>query len=973
MCGVSMKLKDRSKLGKKANCPNCSNQFVLAESAAASPVPPASPARQSSSKSAGQRITAHQNKSVGGSKIGLFVGGGIAVLLLVGVGLWASGLFSGGDDPPSNPPVAEGDGNNAPAQNKFNLAYLPADAEVIVQLKLADAWKAPLLTQLAGVPQVQAGLQEIQQNLGLAPADVASLTIGLSGVSDQAKQGAPTGPADVASAAREKFTAVARLNKSVDADSLKLIENGCQKLQHGGKTYYLFQPSSDGPEEETNEPLAVFLAEPKLIVLGSEQQVQAAITTGGKQTRRTELDFVDPDRQLLIVFVPRDKSALTDLLPMGGGPDDPAGEMALVAAKNLQAICVGVDVGTSIDLQLQANCTDDKAAGDIKLLIDGLIVEARDSLNSPADNLFVAMILSAVREPIKSVLSTVKTSVDSKTVIVTANISETNIASLQQVAQTLTASMNPGNGITPTNPNPSEIKPTPSNIPTAAPEGLEVSAIARWSESQSFGGSEKPLPPDMQLWIYLIGKQPQSAIAWGQVKFDSLIADGERELKVKPSGFGPTDPIKAFVRVERAEYFADHPEHGVKAVLTIPHPQQPVSHIVRAVGIVSLQVAEEQKIVTLKNAPSLVGKPITDPVIEEAGLSLKLSKQDKTLNLKVTKGNRFALVKVEAVDAAGKRLEMVNGFRTEFNGQVTHGFFLSDGVPADFALKLTMNIGIKQVDVPFDLANIRVPLPPDVPGKPPTSTDGIPAGLTIAGKTAWSRMIESDMNGKELPPALEVLVTMLGESAKKGIAWGFVKVNNVEGPDGVPLKLLVREFAIFGEPTKSFIRVKRNRFDKKHPDDGVRAVITLEHPSKPIQNVAAIEGSVKLRFAKEQKTITIADFPASAGKAISHSDLKATGLRFKLERKSGGFKLLLVAGDESALANVEAVDSAGKKLKNVNVARFAFGKEIYYDISSFGDKIPANAALKLTVNLGLEELDVPFRFENMSVPDLPIK
>jgi hypothetical protein len=234
-------------------------------------------------------------------------------------------------------------------------------------------------------------------------------------------------------------------------------------------------------------------------------------------------------------------------------------------------------------------------------------------------------------------------------------------------------------------------------------------------------------------------------------------------------------------------------------------------------------------------------------------------------------------------------------------------------------------------------------------------------------------MQESDMDGNELPPALDVLVTMLGEPAKKGIAWGFVKVNIIEGPDGVPLKMLVRKFAIFGEPTKSFIRVKRNGFDKKHPDDGVRAVITLGHPPETIQDVVAIEGSVKLRFAKEQKTITIADFPASAGKAISHPDLKATGLRFKLERKNGGFKLLLTAGDESALANVEAVDSAGKQLEDANVSRFAFGKEVYYDISSFGTKLPANAALKLTVNLGIEELDVPFRFENLSVPDLPIK
>ncbi len=184
MCGVSMNLKDRSKLGKKANCPNCSNLFVLAEATASPPVPSQPPQRSKSKKTAGQRIKAHQQRPAGGSKAGVIIGGGIVAVLLVGVGLWASGLFSGGDDPP----LVEGNGKAPAAENKLDLSYLPADTELFVQLKLADAWQSPLLKQLAGLPQVQSGLQEVQQNLGLAPDDVASLTVGLSGVSEQAKK-----------------------------------------------------------------------------------------------------------------------------------------------------------------------------------------------------------------------------------------------------------------------------------------------------------------------------------------------------------------------------------------------------------------------------------------------------------------------------------------------------------------------------------------------------------------------------------------------------------------------------------------------------------------------------------------------------------------------------------------------------------------------------------------------------------------
>jgi hypothetical protein len=1019
-CGAKLKLKDRSKLGKKAACPKCREPFVLtappeddeldefadfgddefadfgdneeAEYAAAP-----SPRRRSaarSGKGAGKKKTAGKKKkkraasqSSGGGKIALFVGGGVtALLLLVAVGLWALGVFSG-DAPPADQPAAGPIAKVADeAANKIDLAYLPADAELIVHLKVAQAWQSPLFAQLVDMPDVQAGLQQMQQTIGLAVTDVESVTFGMSGVSDQAKQGVNADPMAVAMAAQDNVVVVVRLTKEVDAASLKLVENGGQKATHSDQTYYRMQLPQNNPQAQQAEPVTVFLAGPKLIVIGTEAKVKAAIAAGGKQPRRADLDFVDADQDLLIVFVPKDKSALTATLPDGGGgPDDPAGEMAKLAAKNLKAFSIGIKVGSGFDLQLRADCVNDTAAGEIKTLLDNWVAESRASFQESKESMPPPLI--AVIEP---VLGSLQTSANSQTVTASINVSQSTIATIKQSPFELMGMMmagmmaGGGNGMIPgglslpgltTTPPVSPTTPaTPAKLPTTAPEGLEVSAIARWSENRVFVSSGKELPRDLELWVYLIGKQPQQAMAWGQVKVTEMTTGDGQQLKIKSSGFGPNDATKSFLPVQRNQFRNVHPQQGVKAVLAFPHPQQPVSIIKRAAGSVALQVATEQKVVILKNVQSLVGKPIDDPLLKQAGLKLQLTKENMNLNLKINGGNALALAKVEPVDAAGKPLQNVGTFRQQSGNQVSYGFSLSDRVPVKAGMKLTLNIGISQVEVPFDLQDIRVPLPPGAPGKPPAGTEGIPAGLTLAGKTAWSTTRQSSFNRKGQPPSLDVLITVLGKPAEKAVAWGFVKVKEAKGSGGVPLKLNVQnmEFNFFGDPTKEFIRVERGSF-AKHPDNGVRAVISLAHPSQPVEELAAIEGSMKLLVAKRQTEVTIAKISSRVGKTITHPDLTTAKLRFKLQRENMGLKLSFVRGDPQAVDKIAVVDANGKPLQNVSVARFSLNGKISYTISSFDDKLPATAALKLTVNQGLTELSVPFRFENLPVPDLPKK
>ena len=139
--------------------------------------------------------------------------------------------------------------------------------------------------------------------------------------------------------------------------------------------------------------------------------------------------------------------------------------MALVAAKNLQAIGIGVNVGSGIELQLQANCTDDKAAGQIKQLLDGLIVEGRAGLKDSVAAMFG---FDQILEP---VLASLKTSLDSATVNTRATISEETIAAVKQSGPQLMGMLpgmmpgNGGNGIPPTEPDPQDA-PVEAPVPS---------------------------------------------------------------------------------------------------------------------------------------------------------------------------------------------------------------------------------------------------------------------------------------------------------------------------------------------------------------------------------------------------------------------------------------------------------------------------------------------------------------------------
>lgn len=367
-CGVTLKLKDASKVGKTVPCPKCRKPFVVqaqapveeefdisfddtedpAETAAIS-APRRAPVAGGGAKSRSTPRKGKSRSSGGGGGAGLWIGlGAVALLVLVGVGLWAAGVFSSGQGQPvaqeSAPPAPAGDAvaaaahvggpsvtptaatapASAPAGSRatsvLSTAWLPDDAELLVHIRVADLLATPLLKNLLANPQVQQQLVQAAEQTGMALGDIDSLTIGLPALTlsmiqtkiNKAANGPPLSPEALFESALARGVVVVRTNKPVDAAAVKLDQRGAA-ASHAGKTYYRIRP----PDPST-PAMAVAFVESTLVLGGTEAGVQSALQRGAGSASNPRFGFDDPAAQVLVAFSPHQFEAGVQQLETAG-------------------------------------------------------------------------------------------------------------------------------------------------------------------------------------------------------------------------------------------------------------------------------------------------------------------------------------------------------------------------------------------------------------------------------------------------------------------------------------------------------------------------------------------------------------------------------------------------------------------------------------------------------------------------------
>ena len=351
-CGAKLSLPDRSKLGKKIKCPKCSDAFVAEapdDDDADAFDEDEAPAKSASNRKRGGGATGKKSsgKKSGGESGGgnaVMIGGGIAaaVVLLI-AGLFFAGVF-GGSKPepiaapvaapaapapapaPVNPPIT-------PAERMLALRWLPADTELLIHVKLADIWAAPLLKSALELPQVAAGVADFQKQTTLLPTEIESITLGvadLSGALLRAKvandsssnpppgnpppgtvpsgfgpPGMPSNPFGSIRPEDQRVVVVIRTKKAVDLKTLVDASIGTQQKERNGKTYF------ETPAGPSRTASGGWVADSNTLIIASLTDLLATMDRGETVTPRKEFTGVEHASHIVLASVVKEASPET--------------------------------------------------------------------------------------------------------------------------------------------------------------------------------------------------------------------------------------------------------------------------------------------------------------------------------------------------------------------------------------------------------------------------------------------------------------------------------------------------------------------------------------------------------------------------------------------------------------------------------------------------------------------------------------
>lgn len=392
-------------------------------------------------------------------------------------------------------------------------------------------------------------------------------------------------------------------------------------------------------------------------------------------------------------------------------------------------------------------------------------------------------------------------------------------------------------------------------VALSSADETQNSVVARWGEPQTNPEGEK-LPTPLELWIAVGGGPAENAIAWGMVELQTLETDTGESLAAHTAPSAPFDPTKQFVPMDYVSRFgSEHPAGGVRAVIQLKPHKEKAARIAKAVGSIHLKTARKRRNVTIPNVATLVGKTIQHDELKDVGLTISVTRPDDALTIRMDEGDPQTIAAMELVDPDGKAVDLSNVVRRESHNNVSYIVLSPTEITDDAGVRFTLHLDVAQLKVPFSFEDIRIPLPPDSPGVPPAKTDGIPAGLTLGARCRWSDVQEFDLDGTRHPPKLELVVTILGESAQQATAWGHVRMKEIQAEDDVSLKVHQPKFGLTENPAASYIPIDRDLVANDHPENGVRAWIPLEHPSQPIENITSAAGSLKLRIGDDEVEI----------------------------------------------------------------------------------------------------------------------
>lgn len=246
----------------------------------------------------------------------------------------------------------------------------------------------------------------------------------------------------------------------------------------------------------------------------------------------------------------------------------------------------------------------------------------------------------------------------------------------------------------------------------AADSPVKVTGQMIWSEAL-YGDGDEPTRT-LQLEIVATGQPAADALEFGMLQVDKIQTDQGTELKQKEDEFSFVDITTEYKKVDRDDQFmAKHPAGGVRVALDLDEPDGAVNQIVNARGKFKIRTGGDRSSFKIEQAPSLAGDPLDLKEFAELGITAEIKVEDQDLRLELD-GNHAAISHLEVLSPAGKEYSSLNG-GGEGGGGTLHQYFYSfeNEVPDDAVFIVHVVQNTVEMEIPFELANLRIPAKPD--------------------------------------------------------------------------------------------------------------------------------------------------------------------------------------------------------------------------------------------------------------------
>ena len=610
--------------------------------------------------------------------------------------------------------------------NALNVAWLPVDAEVVVNVRVRELLLSPMLVALMATPETQATLKQLKDETGLELRDIESVTIGIRGATELAMTGA-VNPAALESG-KENVVIVVRLRLPFNPQVVERRIDDFEAATYDGKKFFRALDAQNTP--------CIYLSDSKTVVLAAEEQLKASIDEGGELGSRPEFEFIDSSRHLAVAFIPDDPFSLTETLPTEGSGSDALDRLTTAVKDQLLGVGLGVSLNDSLELEVRALCVDGAAATEVDASMSELMVEAKGlwafakaGVPTPIAGV-VDSIIRAQKNSAQAEVASLSTRLSAQSVERAVEGAKEMLPMLMMGAMAGLGGNIPGGGgdftIGTSSGEPAE--PPPATKPA---EGLTVAETAKMSSSIELDDDGNEKPKAIELVLAITGEQAKAAGGAGFASITSAKDNNGADLTLRVvTNFG----AGGFEVIDRDDFFVKHPDDGCTAIVVFDPPAKAATEIASAEGIVKLRIVERSSQIVVDGAKSFLGKEVDNSELVAAGYKLKLEEKkekfgndeftswqlewvnagDSTVDVQqIADGGSLGLQTPQLVDADGKVIAEFSGKSySSFgsNSSLAWSMTIQDDqpVPDDAQLRFTLNTEVSVVDVPFKVENVAI-------------------------------------------------------------------------------------------------------------------------------------------------------------------------------------------------------------------------------------------------------------------------